>query len=218
MPTKAGASGPLHPQVLWAQRENVLYLTFDVDDMKIDDLSVTQNQLHIKGAGGHEKTLYECSLEFYGDLDAESYRRIAGDRRVELVIPKKLDAGKGSWWPRLLKSSGRVAWIKVDFNKWKDEDESDKEGEDQFDLNNMMRNLGGAGAGGGMGAGDIGMPPPDLGDFDDSDNEDLPDLEDDAPEEEEGKEDESKTQKDKTAGSEVQTSEQATTADENEVK
>lgn len=210
MPAKTAASGPLHPPVLWAQREQVLYLTLDVDDMKFDDFSVSENQLHLKGTGGHEKTKYECTLEFYGEVDAEKYRRITGDRRVELVIPKKLTDNKGSWWPRLLKGSGRVPWIKVDFNKWKDEDESDKEGEDQFDLNNMMQKLGG-GAGGGAG----GLPPADLGDFEDSDNEDLPDLEDDVPDENET---DSQTQSE-TTGTEAQSEEaKATEADGVEVK
>jgi hypothetical protein len=41
---------------------------------------------------------------------------------VELVIPKIQDG----WWPRLLKSPSKVQWIKVDFDKWLDEEEANE--------------------------------------------------------------------------------------------
>jgi hypothetical protein len=39
------------------------------------------------------------------------------------MIPK----AKEEWWPRLLKSSNKVHWIKADFDKWVDEDEAMEE-------------------------------------------------------------------------------------------
>ena len=38
-----------------------------------------------------------------------------------------IKAEEGPYWPRLLKDTKKVHWLKVDFNKWKDEDESDEE-------------------------------------------------------------------------------------------
>jgi len=178
MPAEA-QNVPLHPSVLWAQRDLLVYLTISVEDMKIEDLTINEKSLHIKGASGSTQQQYECTLEFFGELNGTEYRRIESSRHVELVIPK---ATKG-WWPRLLKDSKKVPWIKVDFNKWKDEDEEDDSqvggpgGDGQFDLNSMMANLGGGGAGG---------MPPNLDDFEDSDNDDMPDLEDE-PDEDEGK-------------------------------
>jgi len=181
MPAEA-QNVPLHPSVLWAQRDVLVYLTISVEDMKIEDLTVNEKSLHIKGESGVTHQQYECTLEFFGEVNATDYRRISSSRHVELVIPK---ATKG-WWPRLLKDSKKVPWIKVDFNKWKDEDEEDDSqhggggpGGDQFDLNSMMANLGGGGAG-------MGGMPPNLDDFEDSDNEDMPDLEDE-PDEDDGK-------------------------------
>ena len=49
---------------------------------------------------------------------------------------------EGPYWPRLLKESKKCHWLKVDFNKWKDEDESDEE-------------AAGAGPGGGGPGGDM---------------------------------------------------------------
>lgn len=66
--------------------------------------------------------------------------------------------------------------MKSDFNKWKDEDDSDGEFDGAGgDFEEMMRQMGGLG-GGGAGAGK-----PSLDDLDspegDSDDEELPDLE-----------------------------------------
>ena len=93
----------------------------------------------------------------------------------------------GEHWPRLLKATGKVSSnIKVDWNKWVDEDEEDDKPDD-FDMS-QLQNMQQFGGGGGMG----GMPGmPGMGDMnfedmegdaenvngaDDSDDE-LPPLE-----------------------------------------
>ena len=38
-----------------------------------------------------------------------------------------IKANPGPFWKRLLKSQQKYHWLKVDFNKWKDEDDSDDE-------------------------------------------------------------------------------------------
>jgi prostaglandin-E synthase len=91
-----------------------------------------------------------------------------------LVIPKE----EVAWWPRLLKDAIKVPWLKVDFNKWVDEDEVNEE--NSFDFSSM--NFPGANMGG-MNFGDFGGDD----DGDDSDNEDentsdMPPLEDVEPE------------------------------------
>jgi len=190
--------GPLHPQVLWAQRDMMLFVTVSVDDMKIDDLTFDDKSMHIKGTSGsapHQD--YECKLDFCGEIDASKYRRISSSRHVELVIPK---SAKG-WWPRLLKDASKVPWIKVDFNKWKDEDDDESMGggapgmgggDSGFDFSNYMANMGGSGGGGG---------PPNMDDFDESDNEDMPDLEDE-PGEKGGSEDKSDDDNNEAAATE----------------
>ncbi|KAK5972836.1 CS domain-containing protein [Trichostrongylus colubriformis] len=92
-------------------------------------------------------------------------------RVIELHIPKK----EAKWWPRLLKEKGKVHWLKVDFDKWKDEDDSGAEdgmpgfggGAGGFDLNSYMNQMGGGGGA------------PDFDGLDDESDGDMPDLEDD---------------------------------------
>lgn len=47
------------------------------------------------------------------------------DRNIEFILKKKED---GPFWPQLTKEKVKYHWLKVDFNKWKDEDDSDDEG------------------------------------------------------------------------------------------
>lgn len=60
------------------------------------------------------------------------------DRVIEFALEKK---ESGPFWQRLVKEKTKQHWLKIDFNKWKDEDESDEEG------------AGGAGGPGGAGGG-----------------------------------------------------------------
>lgn len=123
--------------------------------------------------GGHPPKEYEANLELFDEIKPDESKYINRDRGAEFVLIKAKD---GPYWKRLLKDDKKYHWLKVDFNKWKDEDESDNEAGGGTDFEDMMRQMGGLG-GGGMG----GMP--DLGDLDeekdaaDSDDEPLPDLE-----------------------------------------
>lgn len=159
-----------HPTILWAQRSPHVYLAIEVEDMKITELSITEDSFKIKGTKGDD--IYEADLQLYGKLKGDERRQIATDRRVELVIPKETS----EWWPRLLKDKTKMPWIRVDFDKWKDEDEENEDvsGFDGMDFSNFTMP---GGDKGGFNMNDL-----DLGD-DAEDDEDMGELEDvDEPE------------------------------------
>lgn len=86
---------------------------------------------------------------------------------------------ESKWWPRLLKENKKYHWLKVDFNKWKDEDDSGAE-DDNFNENSyedMMKSFGGGapnfGAGGGANFNIDGM---DEVDEQDEEEEKLPGM------------------------------------------
>jgi len=175
MPAEMTTSGVFQPTVEWAQRKDVIFVTVTVENSKTPQIDLADDKFHFRGRGGPDQREYECILEFYKPVDSGKARRIPSDRNIQYVIPKK---EIGPFWPRLLKTDKKMHWVKIDFNKWKDEDDlSDEEaaGGGKFDLNDMMGQMGG-----------FGGEKPDLDDLEDSDNEDLPDLEDDKEKEEEG--------------------------------
>ncbi|XP_045127879.1 co-chaperone protein daf-41-like isoform X2 [Portunus trituberculatus] len=102
------------------------------------------------------------------DVQHTKSRSFPRDRNIELILVKKEE---GPYWPHLLKQKVKQHWLKVDFSRWKDEDDSEDEGEGQNqDLEEMMRQMGG------LGGGDSRPSLDDLED-EDSDDDDLPDLE-----------------------------------------
>ena len=58
-------------------------------------------------------------------FDARQKSKFAVKQRaIEFALEKK---ESGPYWKRLVKDEKKQHWLKIDFNKWKDEDESDDE-------------------------------------------------------------------------------------------
>ncbi|XP_012270719.1 prostaglandin E synthase 3 isoform X2 [Orussus abietinus] len=161
---------------MWAQRNSILFVTICLEDCKDPTIKVEPEKIYFKGIGGTERKLHEVTINLYKEVDPEKTIQSPKGRNIELVLTKKEE---GPYWPRLTKESKKFHWLKSDFNKWKDEDDSDdvpySEGRD---FEEMMRQMGGLG-----GSGDRKPNFDDLDDVGDdadgpdSDDEDLPDLE-----------------------------------------
>jgi cytosolic prostaglandin-E synthase len=90
-----------------------------------------------------------------------------------MFILKKQE--KGPYWPRLLKDTKKVHWLKADWNKWKDEDDEEEEdvGGQGNDFDSMFKQMGGLGGLGGAGGfGGPGFGGPGFG------ADDMPNLDD----------------------------------------
>jgi len=158
-------------------------LTICVEDCKDASVKIEDEKVHFKGTGG-DKHVYECTMVPHAKLIVSDSKYVARDRSIEMLLRK--NDRDGPYWPRLLKDTSKVHWLKVDFNKWKDEDDSGDEDMAGGNFEEMMRQMGGFGGGGGDALGGM--------DEGDSDDEDLPDLEPaDKPEEKkDNKQDEKK--------------------------
>ncbi|KAF0689895.1 Aste57867_18691 [Aphanomyces stellatus] len=153
--------------VKWAQRKDSLYVTVDLPDVKDEKVTLTNNSL--KFSGTSNQTKYEVNLEFLHEVDTEAAESkwAKTDRNLHFYILKK--DKEADFWPHLLKDKHlEKTNVKVDWNKYVDEDEDDDTGFDMsalsggggFDINQMMAQQGA-----------------NLPDEEDSDDEDLPDLE-----------------------------------------
>ncbi|KAL7624075.1 p23 chaperone protein wos2 [Parahypoxylon ruwenzoriense] len=182
------------PEVLWAQRssntdpeKNFIYLTISVPDVPKENLKLDIKPTTLTFTG-HSETLkrtYHLELTFYAEIDAAESKTNHTARNVELKLRKK--ELNEEYWPRLLKDSKKVQFLKTDFDKWVDEDEQNEAPEEDFSQ------FGGMGGMPGMGGGDFsGIDFSKLGggdaaggeeDVDDDSDDDMPALEG----EEEGK-------------------------------
>ncbi|EDV27190.1 expressed hypothetical protein [Trichoplax adhaerens] len=165
----------LTPPVLWAQRQDVLFLTIALTDIREPKIDLDTNKLSIECKAGTNGATYRLECEFYNEIEPKESKQNLTSRQLVLNIKKK---ESGPYWPRVLKQAQKPGWLKVDFNRWRDEDESEEESNDKPDFSQMMQNMGG---GGGMppgfGEGDLGDLPDSDDDNDDSDDEKMPDLE-----------------------------------------
>jgi len=153
----AKASPPL---VTWAQRPGLIFLTVCLEDCKEPKIEVKPDYLKFQGSGGADKKDHEVTIEFLKEIDPDKSKFAVKERVIEFALEKK---ESGPYWERLLKDKTKQHWLRIDFNKWVDEDGSDDEegapgggggGAGGANLEQMMAQMGGLGGMGGMG----GMP------------------------------------------------------------
>lgn len=114
------------PVVLWAQRQDKLLLTIEIEDCKEPEVKLDKDTLFFKGKSDSirrdaDHNEHQLQIEFYKPIKAEDSKHVVRARGLEFVIAKE----ELAWWPRLLKDTKKQHWLKVDFPKWKDEDDSD---------------------------------------------------------------------------------------------
>lgn len=106
-----------HPEVLWAQRSDKLFLTVCLPDAKNVHVKPEPDGKFSFSATDLHAEPFQLELELFGKLNREEEK---------------------GWWKRLLKSEGKPApYIKVDWNKWCDEDEEELSKSDAFNLEDM---------------------------------------------------------------------------------
>lgn len=157
------------PPIMWAQRHGAIFLTVCLEDCKSPEIRIEPNQVYFKGTGGTDKKEHEVTIELFKEVDPEKSLKAVRDRIIEIMLKKKEDTS--GYWPQLTKEKKKFHWLKVDFNRWQDEEDSDDEVGGGGDLEEMMRSMGGLGCGHSKQSFD------DLDPLEDSDDEDIPDLE-----------------------------------------
>lgn len=144
---------------------------------------ITEDSLFFKAVGLPEKKDYEVTLNFLKKINPDKVAQKNSGRCYEFIITKA--DTKSEYWNSLTNDKKKPPYLKVDFNKWKDEgsdDEEQQEGAPGFgdgmggmgNFNDLMSSMGGAG---GMMGGDGKPSFDDLDDEQDSDDEEIPDLE-----------------------------------------
>jgi len=164
MNKSSNASHVPPPAVVWAQRKDKVFLTVKLEGCVDPTVEIKDTTLYFKGKGGTSKTDHEVLMEFNKEIDPETSKYQSTGREIAFILMKK-EASMG-FWPRLLKDSKKMHYLKTDFSKWRDEDDSDVDEQEDFNLDEMMSSMGGMQ--GGM---------PGMGEEEeDSDDEELPDL------------------------------------------
>ncbi|EDV27191.1 uncharacterized protein TRIADDRAFT_54888 [Trichoplax adhaerens] len=114
----------INPAVLWAQRKDRLLITIEIENITNENITIDSKKLILSAKGGIAKQKHHLEFEFYKDIIPEESKQRKSARGYYFQIKKK---ESGPYWPRMLKQTQKFTWLRIDFNKWKDEDASDEE-------------------------------------------------------------------------------------------
>jgi hypothetical protein len=124
-------------------------------DVKEETIDLSDKSLVFKGKS--ENKDYEVNIDFFEEVDAEGSTYNVLPRSVQMHVMKK-DKDNEEFWPRLLKDKLLAKnQIKLDWDRYVDEDEEEEAG--GFDMSQMQGGMGMGGQGGMPGMGGGGMPP-----------------------------------------------------------
>ncbi|OMP09671.1 HSP20-like chaperone [Corchorus olitorius] len=112
-----------HPTVKWAQRSDVVFITIELPDAQDVKLKLEpEGKFYFSATSGADKIPYEVDIDLHDKVDES--KASLGKRNICYLIKK----AENKWWSRLLKQEGKPpVFLKVDWDKWVDEDEEDED-------------------------------------------------------------------------------------------
>ncbi|XP_031275545.1 co-chaperone protein p23-1-like [Pistacia vera] len=138
-----------HPSVKWAQTSDKVFITIDLPDAQDVKLKLEpEGKFFFSATSGADKIPYEVDFDLFDNVDVNESKASVGLRNICYLVKK----AENKWWSRLVKQGGKPpVFLKVDWDKWVDEDEETDEkkpGADMdfgdFDFSKMnMGNMGG---------------------------------------------------------------------------
>jgi len=157
--------------IKWAQRSDSLYITIALADVKDETIDLTDTNLHFKGTS--ESKPYEVNIKFFQPVDSKAegstYKVLPRSVQMHVMkVPSDKDDDEEEFWPRLLEDKTLAKnQVKIDWDRYVDEDEEDEAG--GFDTSGLEGgNTMGGGPPGMMGGGPPGAggPPGGMGGMD----------------------------------------------------
>ena len=131
-----------HPSTKWAQRSDKVYLTIELPDAKDVKLNLKpEGHFSFLAKGPADDIPYELDLELFDAVNVEESKAAVAPRTICYLIKK----AENKWWPRLVKKEGKPpVFLKVDWDKWQDEDDEDLGIGDFGDMDFSKLDMGGA--------------------------------------------------------------------------
>ncbi|CAN0843688.1 Mogroside IE synthase [Linum grandiflorum] len=141
-----------HPILKWAQRSDRIYITVELPDATNVKLNL-EPEGRFTFSATQDGVAYDVDLELFDKVDIKESKYNIGVRSIVYVINK----AENKWWPRLIKQQGKApVFLKVDWDKWVDEDDENESGGAAMNFDDMdFSKLG-------MGGGDFSMPKGDV--------------------------------------------------------
>ncbi|KAL3514003.1 hypothetical protein ACH5RR_026720 [Cinchona calisaya] len=124
-----------HPAVKWAQRSDKLFITVELPDAKnVKHKLDPEGKFSFSATAGADNTPYEVEFDLFDKVDVNESKTSTTSRSICYLVKK----AESKWWTRLLKEGGKPpVFLKVDWDKWVDEDEQDEKAGSNMDFGNL---------------------------------------------------------------------------------
>lgn len=122
-----------NPSILWAQDRTHLFITIEIHNFKNQEILFSDNNIKLDGSSGN--IVYQIIIDLHSEIESEGSDWCIKQNKVELNVKKR----KNIYWQKLTKNKQNN--IKIDWQKWRDEDE-EEEGEGLMnDFSNFTKQL-----------------------------------------------------------------------------
>ncbi|KAI8546135.1 hypothetical protein RHMOL_Rhmol07G0093300 [Rhododendron molle] len=120
-----------HPDVKWAQRLDKVYITVLLSDAKHVEVNLEPDgRFTFSAIAGVENHLYGVKLSLYGKVNLKGGQINQRKRSILCVIMKT----EKKWWKKLLRGDEKMPHnVKVDWEKWVDEEDDDFDKSDEHE-------------------------------------------------------------------------------------
>jgi prostaglandin-E synthase len=122
------------PNLKWYQDKDYVYLDIDAYNAVDFNLKIKDNNLNYSFVSNNN--YYEMKFELFDNADHVKY--IDCKSSIKITLQKK---NKEYWRNLTFEKNLYKNYIKLDWNKWIDEDSEEEN--NNFDFSNMMKNMGG---------------------------------------------------------------------------
>ncbi|CAG5118870.1 unnamed protein product [Candidula unifasciata] len=129
----------LSPFVYWGQSKENISLKVDLRSVENVEVSLTEEGLDFSAQGQGIKgiNIYSFHLDFYLRVNPEKSRYRKTDTAVEFQIEKSVP----ETWPRLTSERTKLQWLKIDFDKFMQDESELEDNSDDAATDNSQKEL-----------------------------------------------------------------------------
>ena len=133
----AACSETIPPFTRWAQREDKIFITIEVCSTNAKKSRQFINEVNFSYYCEKESTQtisYLLEINFFGEIIPSKTLKRENDKEIFFVFFKL----NSLYWPRLVSSEKKLHYLKTDFDKWIDPEDSGDEFEKEKNLDKLM--------------------------------------------------------------------------------
>jgi len=130
------------PFVLWAQDADNILLKIDVQDARNPRIKIGEHSVDVltEATGASGVTIYRAHIDLLHNVHEKESSFMVLSNHIDIKLSKY---SKNDWWSRLSSEKSKLPWLKIDFDRWKneDDDEDEKDEEEERQKQQLTRDM-----------------------------------------------------------------------------